>query len=124
MARSGKAVFGVIQKSHKLGGRQFERAHRLHDLAVFFLLFLLFQLPDFGLPFGGLLRAFSSSLSSLSILFMQGLLSSGSLTAVVGADVALVAAVMVGAQDLDDAGLAASSELQPRYLLSGPQLSD
>ena len=30
------------------------------------------------------------------------------LTAVVGADIALVAAVMVGAQDLDDAGLAAA----------------
>ena len=57
MTRSGKAVFGVIQKSHKLGGRQFEGAHRLHDLAVFFLLFLLFQLPDFGLPLGSLLPA-------------------------------------------------------------------
>ena len=64
MARSGKAVFGVIQKSHKLGGRQFEGAHRLHDLAVFFLLFLLFQLPDFGLPLGSLLPGFFLSLSS------------------------------------------------------------
>jgi hypothetical protein len=65
MARSGKAVFGVIQKSHKLGGRQFEGAHRLHDLAVFFLLFLLFQLPDFGLPFGGLLPGFFQFLIEL-----------------------------------------------------------
>ena len=80
MARSGKAVFGVVQKSHQLGGGQFEGAHRLHDLAVFFLLFLLFQLPDFGLPFGGLLPGFFQFLSSLSILFMQGLLSSGSQT--------------------------------------------
>ena len=30
-------------------------AYRLNDLAVFFLLFLLFQFPDFGLPLGGLL---------------------------------------------------------------------
>ena len=65
MARSGKAVFGVIQKSHKLGGRQFEGAHRLHDLAVFFLLFLLFQLPDFGLPLGSLLPGFFQFLIEL-----------------------------------------------------------
>ena len=65
MARSGKAIFGVIQKSHKLGGRQFEGAHRLHDLAVFFLLFLLFQLPDFGLPLGSLLPGFFQFLIEL-----------------------------------------------------------
>ena len=65
MTRSGKAVFGVIQKSHKLGGRQFEGAHRLHDLAVFFLLFLLFQLPDFGLPLGCLLPGFFQFLIEL-----------------------------------------------------------
>ena len=71
MARSGKAVFGVIQKCHQLGGRQFKGAHRLHDLAVFFLLFLLFQLPDFGLPLGSLLPGIYNqcAIISLRVLF-------------------------------------------------------
>ena len=56
---------GVIQKCHQLGGRQFKGAHRLHDLAVFFLLFLLFQLPDFGLPLGSLLPGFFQFLIEL-----------------------------------------------------------
>ncbi len=43
---------GITEKSGQLGGGQFQGADSLNDHAVFFLLTLFLQIPDFGLPFG------------------------------------------------------------------------
>ena len=51
LARSGGALFLLLQEVGQRGGRQVERAHQLDDFRIFQFGFLAFQLPEPGLLF-------------------------------------------------------------------------
>lgn len=51
LARSGGALFLLLQEVGQRGGRQVERTHQLDDFRIFQFGFLAFQLPEPGLLF-------------------------------------------------------------------------